>query len=106
MHKLPPGHTLTIRTGAQAPLVPEPYWSMPDVAERAAAAPFSGSFVDAIDELDALLRDAVETRMHADVPVGAFLSGGIDSSAVVSVMQPRSAPCRRARLRSGSPRRT
>ncbi len=63
------------------------YWSAPAAAEAALDDPFTGSDEEAIDELDRLLRDATSTRMIADVPLGAFLSGGIDSSAVVGVMQ-------------------
>lgn len=63
----------------------EPYWSAPDVA--ASTAPFQGSEDDALSALDALLRDSVSLRMIADVPVGIFLSGGIDSALVAAMAQ-------------------
>jgi asparagine synthase (glutamine-hydrolysing) len=85
--KLSPGHILTIRDTTQALPSPEPYWSVEEEAQRAQSDPFSGSDADAVSELEQRLSDAVRLRMEADVPLGALLSGGIDSSTVVALMQ-------------------
>ncbi len=89
IYKLPPGTTLSWQGEAYHPL-PQSYWSIKAVAESGIADPFIGSEQDAIIHLDSLLRDAVGLRMVADVPLGAFLSGGIDSSTVVALMQAQS----------------
>ncbi len=89
--KLPPGSILVVRAGT-GPGQAEPvaWWSMAERAEEGLRNPFSGSDEEAVDELDAHLRDSVALQMLADVPVGAFLSGGIDSSTVVALMQAQS----------------
>src|SRR5262245_53808631 len=65
------------------------YWSLPDVARAGLENPFTGSDREALDLLAKTLEDAVALRMIADVPLGAFLSGGIDSSLVVALMRAR-----------------
>jgi asparagine synthase (glutamine-hydrolysing) len=87
--KLPPGAIVTISSRGEART--EVYWSAAEAAERGLANRFRGTFEDASRELDALLRDAVRLRMIADVPLGVFLSGGIDSSIVTAYMQAQSA---------------
>jgi asparagine synthase (glutamine-hydrolysing) len=85
--KLQPGHMLTV--GADGEPAIAQYWSLREIARdglrTAAHRPLDD--VAAVAEMDALLRDAVKRRMVADVPLGAFLSGGIDSSTVVALMQ-------------------
>ena len=77
--KLPPAHTLTARRGRALP-EPRAYW---DVSFQANGAP---SVESAGEELIERLREAVRIRLVAEVPLGAFLSGGVDSSAVVAMM--------------------
>ena len=87
--KLPPGSLLkiTFRDGSWNAGEPEPYWTLAEAAERGIKGPFRGDEVEALDELNRLGREAVARQMVSDVPIGAFLSGGIDSSLVASLMQ-------------------
>jgi asparagine synthase (glutamine-hydrolysing) len=89
IHKLLPGHTLTVSNRVAEPVL-RTWWSGASVATQGAARPFAGSADDAVAALDVLLSDAVGQQMMADVPLGAFLSGGIDSSTVVALMQAQS----------------
>ena len=86
IHKLEPGCIASIRPGDTEPSI-QRYWSPVSTLLNAQSNPFDGSFRDATDEVERLLLQSIEGQMIADVPVGAFLSGGIDSSATVSLMQ-------------------
>lgn len=85
VEKLPPGGWLTWRIGGE-PRVRR-YWDLQAVARDGVARPLDLSDAEVVDEYEALLRQAVSERMLSDVPLGALLSGGIDSSAVVAQMQ-------------------
>ncbi len=87
--KLAPGCTAQFAAGDAEPQV-GPYWSALEVALAGVAQPRRAAESELVDELDALLRRAVRGQMVADVPLGAFLSGGIDSSTVVALMQAQS----------------
>jgi asparagine synthase (glutamine-hydrolysing) len=87
IRQLPAGTTLTVGTDDGPDDVrPEAYWSAREVAVRGSRAPVSLSLEAATDALEDVLRQAVAGRMIADVSLGAFLSGGIDSSTVVALM--------------------
>lgn len=94
--KLLPGTILNIEVEGKRSKVkgsttpPKPYWSAREIAEHGIANTFTGTEKDAVYELDLILREAVRLRMVADVPLGAFLSGGIDSSTIVALMQAQS----------------
>jgi len=85
--KLMPGNILTYRLEDKN-IEMKSYWSLKEVAEN--ASPEKGSIGEVSDKLEILLRDAIKRQMVADVPLGAFLSGGIDSSTIVSLMQAES----------------
>ncbi len=84
--KLPPGSLLCVKSG-QREVKPETWWSMTESAERGEAQPFAGSDAEALTALEQHLGAAVRSQMIADVPLGALLSGGIDSSTIVALMQ-------------------
>ncbi len=89
--KQTPGTILTVcMVNGALEWAEQPYWSARTVAEAGMRAPLRLSDDEAIERLDAALRDAVRLRMIADVPLGAFLSGGVDSSTVVALMQAQS----------------
>jgi asparagine synthase (glutamine-hydrolysing) len=99
IYKLPAGTYLQVTAkGALSP-GPSPasgrgevkaYWSLGEVAERGVANPFSGSDADALDALERHLGAAVRSQMVADVPLGALLSGGLDSTTITALMQANS----------------
>ena len=85
--KLLPAHILTISDPTLPLPAPRPYWSLRETVRAGLEHPVDAPDDVAADELDALITKAVKCRMYADVPLGALLSGGIDSSAVVATMQ-------------------
>ncbi|RCK36021.1 asparagine synthase [Thalassospira xiamenensis] len=87
--KLEPGHLLTVSPDRTDPDL-ECYWSLTNSAISGSKNLLTGESNEIADELESLLRTAVRRQMISDVPLGAFLSGGIDSSTVVSLMQAQS----------------
>ncbi|MDE6420331.1 MAG: asparagine synthase (glutamine-hydrolyzing) [Lachnospiraceae bacterium] len=86
IYKLLPGECMTVKAPFQK-YCANSYWSMEECALKGERHPFQGSFDEACNELDLLLTSAVSGQLLSDVPVGAFLSGGIDSALIVSLMQ-------------------
>jgi len=85
VHKLEPGAMLTLPWQGEPQITH--YWDARAVARDGMLRPLDGPDVELVEQLETLLQDAVGRRMIADVPLGAFLSGGIDSSTVVALMQ-------------------
>lgn len=90
VYKLPPGTILSISPHRAPQSSLHCYWSVKEALERANTEPFTGTDAEAEEQLDGLLRDSVGLRMIADVPLGVFLSGGVDSSLVTALMQVQS----------------
>jgi asparagine synthase (glutamine-hydrolysing) len=97
--KLTPGSFVSVnlgdarrgpRTDPREPLPVHAYWSFRDTVQSATAQRYAGGEREAVDELERLLRASIGRQMIADVPLGAFLSGGVDSSTVVALMQAQS----------------
>ncbi len=89
VRKLRPGTMLTLASGEREGRE-QVYWDASEVVAQGGSRTFSGSPAEAVTALDQLLHQAVGQQMMADVPLGAFLSGGVDSSAVVALMQAQS----------------
>jgi asparagine synthase (glutamine-hydrolysing) len=105
IYKLPPGCWISFQTQqAISPFPaltkdkntdshqysPIPYWTLEIVTQKGLEKPFAGTEAEATDILESLLNQSIRGQMLADVPLGAFLSGGIDSSTVVALMQANS----------------
>jgi asparagine synthase (glutamine-hydrolysing) len=90
IYKLLPGSMLSVQVGDTAERAPARYWSLLDVARGGALDPFIGTDVEAVQGLEARLKESIALQQISDVAVGAFLSGGIDSSMIVALMQSQS----------------
>ncbi|MBT6716891.1 MAG: asparagine synthase (glutamine-hydrolyzing) [Nitrospina sp.] len=93
--KLLPGTFISVKQeditkNTTSPITPNHYWSAREIAEAGASEPLGDTEEETINQLDAHLRSSIKGQMVADVPLGAFLSGGVDSSTVVALMQAQS----------------
>lgn len=89
LRKVAPGAMIVLDPNSAEPRE-EIYWSVADAAEQGLRDRFTGSPDEAVSELESILNSAVARQMVADVPLGAFLSGGVDSSTIVALMQAQS----------------
>jgi len=89
IQKLEPGCLLSLSLTQPKPKIWK-YWSAIKAIKRGIDSPFSGSPNEAVDELERLIKDTIKQQIVADVPLGAFLSGGKDSSTIVALMQAQS----------------
>jgi asparagine synthase (glutamine-hydrolysing) len=87
VQKVAPGTVVSFEGPVETGVSTRRYWSARRVAAEGLAQPFEGDDQDAIEELARCIRESITLRMRSDVPFGAFLSGGIDSSTVAAVMQ-------------------
>jgi asparagine synthase (glutamine-hydrolysing) len=90
INKLPPGTILSLPASQPQAASPVVYWDLQTAVTEGQSQPFRGSDAEAITHLDELLRSTIKEQTIADVPLGAFLSGGVDSSTVVALMQAQS----------------
>ncbi len=88
VQKLLPGNILRFKA-KESPEI-KPFWSLREVVSNATNDQYTGTFDEAKEHLTTILKDAVQKRMLSDVPLGSFLSGGIDSSLVAAIMQSHS----------------
>lgn len=88
--KLEPGSILSVSLADPRPALSK-YWDAIEIASSRKLMPFTGTPTQAVDELERIARNSVRQQMMSDVPLGAFLSGGIDSSTIVALMQAQSA---------------
>jgi len=86
IYKLEPSQIIEIN-GSSKKIKKHIYWSIEEAYKKGAMNKFSGTSKEAVNQLEGVLSDAVSSQMQSDVPLGAFLSGGVDSSTVVALMQ-------------------
>lgn len=88
IEKLAPGHFVEIQLGQKrSDIFSKAYWSLKQVVEQGIQYPFKGDDTEAINLLESTINQSITGQMLADVPLGAFLSGGVDSSTIVALMQ-------------------
>lgn len=89
VYKVPPGCIVELDNLSAKPITKK-YWDIENIAFSGQTTPFNKTMIEIVDDIDNILTDAVNIRMASDVPLGAFLSGGIDSSLIVALMQKQS----------------